>query len=383
MPRAHVALAPLVLVVACTEDAPRYELEGLTVLTEDFTEVCSDSFSYFERRLAWLVLETGLRAEPAGLDFHWYLNGAPTKKCSTGTGNCSVGRSIYGEWVSFSHELVHAHLSRLGRTRVWLEEGMAVMLEDEWAGAVDASQTPSEMMQIEDALELDYWNAGGFTNYLRDRYGMAQLLDYYEASAGASAEGAVDIFGDVFGESFADVEAEYLGLDVLPRTGSPTCDALEVAWTGESWEHDFILACDEAGSLGPQQSWSDGDADKGPGLFSTVTMTIPRGAVTFELASTEPVWITISGCDQPEWVYLSPDELQAGADLLGGKYVVSVQSYLDPVATAKLTARRVPASGVMGRSKIVTQPLGPLRNHTHPCKARHAAQGVTSGAADL
>ena len=109
-----------------------------------------------------------------------------------------------------------------------------------------------------------------------------------------------------------EVEAEYLALAVFPRSGSPTCDAREVAWTGETWEHAFVLACDEPASLGPQQSWNDGDDDKGPGLFSTVTMTVPPGPVTFEVAATEPVWVTISGCDQPEWVYLSPDELQAG-----------------------------------------------------------------------
>ncbi len=372
MSRARVALTPLVLVVACMDDAPRYVLSGLTVLTKDFTEVCSDSFSYFERRLEWLELETGLPHEP--LTFFWYLNGAPPKKCSTGTGNCTVGRSLYGEWFSFSHELVHAHLSRLGRPRVWLEEGMAMMLEDRWGLAVDEYQTPSEMLKIEDALELDYSNAGAFTTHLRERYGMTELLAYYEASAGVSAAASAEIFGDVFGESFADVEAEYLALDVFPRSGAPTCDALEVAWTGETWEHDFILACDEPGSLGPQQTWNDGDDDKGPGLFSEVTMAIPPGPVTFELASTEPVWITIIGCDQPEWVLLSPDELQAGADLLGGRYIVSATTYLDPVATATLTARRLAAGGVAGRSMIAAQPIGPTRSQTHPCKARHTAQ---------
>lgn len=371
MPGARVILAPLVLVVACADDSPRYQLDGLTVRTEDFDEVCAGSFGYFERRLAWLERETGLPREP--VTFYWYLNEAPDKKCSTGTGNCTVGRAIYGEWFSFSHELAHAHLSRLGRTRVWLEEGMAVMLEDEWAGAVDGSQTPSEMMRIENPLDLDYWNAGGFTTYLRERYGMTRLLEYYGAS-GAGAEASVRVFGDVFGDSFADVEAEYLALDMVSRSGSPGCDALEVAWTGETWEHDFILACDEPGSLGPQQSWNDGDDEKGPGLFSTVTMTIPPGPVAFELAATEPVWITISGCDQPEWVYLSPDELQAGADLLGGKYLVSVQTYLEPLATATMTARRLSDGASMNRSGIVAPraPIGLRHRDAHPCKSRRA-----------
>ncbi len=372
MAGARVILAPLVLVVACADDSPRYELDGLTVRTEDFDEACAGSFGYFERRLAWLERETRLPREP--VIFYWYLNGAPRKTCSAGTGNCAAGRSIYAEWLAFSHELVHAHLSRLGRPRTWLIEGMAVMLEDEWAGVVDGDQTPSVMMQIEEALDLDYWNAGGFTTYLRDRYGMTQLLEYYRASADTGADASVRIFGDVFGDDFADVEAEYLALDMFPRSGSPTCDALEVAWTGETWEHDFILACDEPGSLGPQQSWNDGHDDKGPGLFSTVTITIPPGPVAFELAATEPVWITISGCDQPEWVYLSPDELQAGADLLGGRYLVSVQTYLEPLATATMTARRLSDGASMDRSSIVAprSPIGPRHRDAHPCKSRRA-----------
>ena len=372
MRRAGGSLVSLVLAVACADDSPRYELDGLTVRTEDFTEVCSDSFAYFERRLTWLERETGLPRDPAGLIFYWYLNGAPSKTCPTG--NCSEGRSFYAEWFAFSHELVHAHLDRLGSPRVWLSEGVAMMLEEDGAGPGDDSQTPSAMVQINEPGDLDYGNAGAFTSYLRDRYGMAKLLEYYRASAGTGADASVTIFGDVFGDSFADVEAEYLALDMFPRSGSPSCDALEVSWTGETWEHDFILACDAPGSLGPQQSWNDGDDDKGPGLFSMVTMTIPPGPVTFELEATEPVWITISGCDQPEWVYLSPDELQADADLAGGKYLVSVQTYLDPVAAATMTARRLADGAGMGRGSVIAprSPIGRRRSDAHPCMRRFA-----------
>lgn len=372
MPLVRVFLALFVLVVAC-DGAPRYPLDGLTVVTEDFDEVCAGSFGYFERRLAWLERETGLPHEL--LTFHWYLNGAPRRKCSTGIGNCSVGRSLRGELSSFDHELVHAHLARLGRPRMWLVEGMATMLEDNWAGPVDEYDTPSELMEIEDVFELNYWNAAGFAAYLRERYGMARLLEYYRASDDTGPDTAKRIFGEVFGDDFADVEAEYLALDMFPRTGSPTCDAPAVAWTGETWVHDFILACDEPDSIGPQQSWNDGDDDKGPALVSKVTMQILPGRVEFDLVATEPVWVSISGCDQPEFVDLSPDALRVGADLIGGKYLVSVHSYLDPVAEATLTARRLPGDGVKARSNIESQAsLGTRRTHIHPCQARRVAE---------
>ena len=148
MPPARVVLVSIVLAAACKDDSPRYELDGLTVRTEDFTEVCSDSFAYFERRFTWLERETGLPRDPAGLIFYWYLNGAPSKTCPTG--NCSEGRSFYSEWFAFSHELVHAHLDRLGSPRVWLSEGVAMMLEEDGAGPGDDSQTPSAMVQIDD-----------------------------------------------------------------------------------------------------------------------------------------------------------------------------------------------------------------------------------------
>ena len=54
MLRARVLLPLFVLVAACADDSPRYDLDGLTVQTEDFEEVCAGSFGYFERRLAWL-----------------------------------------------------------------------------------------------------------------------------------------------------------------------------------------------------------------------------------------------------------------------------------------------------------------------------------------
>jgi hypothetical protein len=76
--------------------------------------------------------------------------------------------------------------------------------------------TPSDLLLNNDARYLDYSSAGAFTAYLRDRYGMANLLDYYEATAGADIDGSVATFREVFGDDFAAVEAEYLA--TFPRS---------------------------------------------------------------------------------------------------------------------------------------------------------------------
>ena len=239
MTPARVMAAWSLLGCACApDDAQRYDLGGLTVI-EDFDEpICAGTFPYFERRLRWLGQETDLPRDPRGLTYRWYLDQTQVEEaCSFSLGGCTKGRTIFGNLIAFSHELVHAHLARLGSPRVWLEEGMATMLEDERSGAPHSLFTPSVMMRIDDALELDYDAASAFTTYLRDRYGMPSLLDYYEASADTDAAMSLAIFEEVLGDTFADVEADYLDGGLPDTSGSLECDGPDVAWGSERWEH--------------------------------------------------------------------------------------------------------------------------------------------------
>ena len=108
------------LACACAQDnAERHQLGGLLVV-EDFDEpICAGTFTFLERRLAMLVRETGLARDPQGLVFHWiYKRDRVSEHCPETVGACTQGRDFYGQLISFSHELVHAHLSRLGRPRV-------------------------------------------------------------------------------------------------------------------------------------------------------------------------------------------------------------------------------------------------------------------------
>ncbi len=342
MTPARVMAAWSLLGCACApDDAQRYELPGLTVI-EDFDEpICAGTFPYFQRRLRWLEQETGLPRDPRGLTYRWYLDQTQVEEaCSFSLGGCAKGRTFFGNVIVFSHELVHAHLSRLGRPRVWLEEGMAVMLEDERSGAPHPLFTPSVLMRIDKALEIDYPAASAFTTYLRDRYGMASLLDYYEASSDTDAAMSLAIFEEVFGDTFADVEADYLDGGLPDTSGSLDCDGPDVAWGSERWEHTFRLACEEPGSIGPDQIDSDG----GPFLWSKVTMTAPAGWISLELDTSGPAWVSLLSCEGLETVHVAADQPHAQAYIAGGRYLVYINASLDEAPVARVTARHLTAA---------------------------------------
>jgi len=239
----------------------------------------------------------------------------------------------------------HAHLSRLGRPRVWLVEGMATILEEDFSSEPDPLVAPSDMLRDDDPRYLDYNSAGAFTVYLRDRYGMPQLLDYYAATDKADVDSSVATFRDVFGEDFAAVEADYLANDMPLAVGFPDCDVADVAWSDDNWSHTFALTCDDPASIGPQQPL---DEPERPLLWAGVTMTAPAGGFAFNLEASGPVWITIIRCDRPEVVFLSADEPQTDVALAGGRYLVSADTYVDIGSSATVTARRLAVTPALG-----------------------------------
>ena len=347
MSRPRTTIAWVLLACACTrDDAARYELDGLAVV-EDFDEpICAGTFPYLERRLDALERTTGLPKDPLGLIFHWiYEQDMIASYCGEQAGACAPGRDFYTSLDSFSHELAHAHLSRLGRPRVWLVEGMAVMLEESFSAAPDPLVAPSDMLRIEDPRGLDYSSAGAFTVYLRDRYGMPQLLDYYAATDRADLDSSVATFREVFGDDFLAVEADYLASDMTLAVGFPDCDVAEVAWSEDNWSHTFALTCDDPASIGPQQPLGEPER---PLLWADVTMTAPAGGFAFNLEASGPVWITIIRCDRPEVVFLSVDEPQTDVALEGGRYLVSADTYVDVGSSATVTARRLAVTPALG-----------------------------------
>lgn len=350
------------LIGACAHDhAERHELDGITVVEALDEPICGGTLSSIERRLGALEHETGLPRDPRGLVFHWiYERAVLPEHCGAGVGGCAHGRSFYGPLWSFSHELAHAHLSRLGRPRVWLVEGMATMLETDFSGKPDPTVTPSDMLPIEDPRGLDYTAAGAFTAYLRDRYGMPLLLDYYAATAGSDPDSSVATFRDIFGDAFPAVEADYLASDMPAAVGSPDCDVAEVAWRGDTWTHPFTLSCDDPRAVGPEEALDEPERSL---LGSGVTMTAPAGHFAFTLEGTGESWITIVRCDHPELVFVWTDEPHAEADLEGGRYRVYADAFIDTHSSATVTIRRLPESstGVTSPRTDAAPPASPRR----------------------
>lgn len=343
-----LAAAALVACACGGEDAQRYQLDGLLVVEHFDEPICAGTFAFLERRLAVLERETGLARDPQGLVFHWlYRRDEIPEHCPEVSGACVNGRDLYGPLMSYSHELVHGHLRRLGLPRVWLREGMAVMMDDEIRGEPDPMMTPSSLVRGEDAQYLDYSSAGAFTAYLRDRYGMADLLDYYEATDGADVDGSMATFREVFGDDFSAVEADYLATFPRVAVGMLDCDVPEIERVGDTWSHTFDLVCDGATSIGPQE-WID-DPERSL-VWSGVTWNAAAGWYSFDLAASAEAYITIQACDGPEAVYVWTDEPQTDAYLAGGRYLVSGEAYIDTSPTATVAMR--PRSGPPDASPV-------------------------------
>jgi hypothetical protein len=242
------------LSAACEADRPDqvFEVEDLTVAAWFTDPVCGGTLDYFGRRLRWLEERTALRAAARPLRYDWYRENVPESVCPDASG-CSIDSGLFGPLLTFSHELVHALLSQQGSTRPWLEEGLAVLLQDDLSDPPSEPSRPSELLAVENPRDLDYDAAGSFVAFLEKRYGLTRLLEFHEAVDGADTETTREIFGKEFGESWDDVEADYLAsYDDTTPFGGLLCDAPMVDWMNSlRWEHRFTDGCEGTRSVGP------------------------------------------------------------------------------------------------------------------------------------
>jgi hypothetical protein len=362
------------LVGACArEEGQHHELDGLTVIEDFEPPICAGTFPYFEQRLDWLERATGLPRDPEGLTYRWLFDEASLEAvCNWPLGGCAIGRTFYGDIIVFSHELAHAHLARLGHPRPWLMEGMATMLEDERSGAPHPLFTPTVMMRMDEAQGLDYPAAAAFTRYLSDRYGMALLLDYYETAADADDDLSRMLFAEVFGDSFADVEADYLDGGLPAFGGSLDCEGPEnVAWSDDTWEHSFRLACDEPASIGPQRSFVDPELS--PFLWSKVTMTAPPGWIALDLDASGTSYVSLFQCEGTEAVHVATVQPHAEAYLTGGRYLVHANASTADAPTARVSVHRLAAPGNPTRQDLPTEPPGYADGRQRRCSGTTAA----------
>jgi hypothetical protein len=367
----RVAALMLASVTGCAEDlGQRYDLDGLTVYVNFEGPVCSATFPYLERRLKWLEAELGLPRAEDPIVYRWFPDGNAEDICEGA--DCAIGSTMYGQLYSASHELVHAHLYQLGAARPWLAEGMATLLEDSQMQVTEAAiQDPEALMWAEDSWDVVYSDAARFTAYLRDRFGMPRLLEYYAASADTSWQEAIEAFEEVFEVDFWEVSAEYTESYDLKFLGAMACDGPVVAWQGEAWTHAFATACDDPGAMGPHGSAVDPEPPRRRMLWTEAVMEAPAGVLALEVEAPADghTFVRATDCIRGDGVYLSPVYAPEGTWTrpAAGKVELRVYAPIDEEVPVTVRVRRVDeGSAVAARSaSLPVRVQAPL-----PCQHR-------------
>jgi hypothetical protein len=370
--KVRTGLLGLAVAAGCAEDlGERFDRDGFAVYVNFEGPICSATFPYLERRLRWLETELDLPRGDEPIVYRWFPDGNPEDLCHGA--DCTVGSTIYGQLYSVSHEMVHAHLFQLGEPRPWLAEGMATMLEDQNnPTASEARQSPSVLMWAEDSWHVNYWDAARFTAYLRNRFGMARLLEYYAASSGTGPEEAIDTFEDVFEVDFWTLSAQYAEYEGPDVVGALACDGPVVAWQGEEWSHAFATVCDDPAAMGPHGSAVDAAPPRRRMLWTDAVMDAPAGLLT--LAVDAPAdghtFVDVVDCARADGVYLSPVYAPQGTWTrpVAGKVLLRVYAPIDEEVPVTVRVRRGDA-GTPEAARMA--PLSARLQKPLPCQHYH------------
>ncbi len=329
--------------VGCESDTPLtdYPLDGITVFVGFDEPICGGTFDWIEARLRWLALETGLPASSSPILYHW-LRGETYDRCPPNAGGCTYANRIYSPLEIFSHELVHAHLARLGSPRPWLAEGTARMLEDTRWDLPVAITTPSALVEVSEAQKLNYVTAASFVRYLRDRFGMPALLELYAALDNVDAEGTPDVFLAVLGVDWDDVEGGYFVTYSPDAVGSINCDFPVLAPEADTWTFPVDSPCDDAATIGPFLGWFDSDT---PTTERYATLEIEEADIyTVSMTSSAKVSVYLIDCDEPLEHFSAYDTQRTEEiELLPGRKRIQIVTDIPDAAVGEVRVRRGPA----------------------------------------
>lgn len=346
--RANSTASLICLAAACEADEPEqvFELEGLTVAVHFSDPVCDGTLEYFARRLRWLEEQTGLQADDRPLRYEWYREDSPNSYCRSEVAGCAIDSTFYGPLLLFGHELVHGLLSQRGDVRPWLAEGLAELLDDDLVDPPFTPTAPTTLLEAEAAWGLDYFSSAAFAGYLRQRYGLARLLEFYAAVDGADVDASREIFGEVFGESWEAIEADYLdNYDLGRPLGTLDCAAPTVGW-GDTlrWEHRFTEGCEGEHSVGPFDLPPAGTSPE-PWFEDAVTLRIGSPGL-FRFATTglaESFTVVARSCTSPGAIVLWPGEPVSEYEWFDAGIVrVSLRAPLDAVPDVRVILTRYP-----------------------------------------
>jgi hypothetical protein len=235
--------------------------------------------------------------------------------------------------VTLRHELVHAVAHQAwGATVSFFAEGLAVALS-QGAEVVPSSEGPIAVRDMLDdsSMDLDYQAAGLFVQFLIDTRGLNRFKQVYIGAQTASIEAIQGVIEGVYGESFADIETEYLSGAPRCLFQLDVCDLDVAEKVGSAWASTFAVSCDDPdvyGSVGPDDT-----------VMAARRMIEIESAGTYRLTTGAHLYLSRCGdCDvqfRREFRYSTDIDIELDA----GFYALEFVETQDTVVQVELAAK--------------------------------------------
>jgi hypothetical protein len=218
---------------------------------------CGRSLDYMDRRAGQLMAELGQPASTEEKITYYWLPGRMDLSPCPENADCSDGeeRIVYSRTMFHDHEMVHVVMRELGKRHTFIYEGLA----EAFGRRGPILRMPPEKAREEivrslsaniDPATIDYPLAGVFSRYLIEEFG---LTAYLRAYARADLDTDLESFESIFREELGTPLDEILDAFVeevpqcYPRTN--LCADDPNPWSGETWEADLGLSCEDGGVL--------------------------------------------------------------------------------------------------------------------------------------
>lgn len=231
------------------------------------------------------------------------------------------------------HELVHAVAQEAwGATLPFFAEGLAVALS-QGGTMVPANLGPVAVHDMLDdtADDLDYPAAGLFVQFLIDTRGLDRFKQVYIGAQTASIEAVQGVIEEVYGESFADIEAEYLSGAPRCLFQLDVCDLDVAEKVGSAWARSFTVSCDD-----PDVYGSVGADDTNMAVRRTIEI---ESAGTYRLTTGAHLFLSRCGdCDvqfRREFRYSTDIDIELDAGFYALEFVETQDTVVEVALVAK------------------------------------------------
>ena len=308
-------------------DGPTYDTQHLHIETSFQEPLCAGDLTEFEDFVDHVEEALGVELETP---LNIFLREDPFISDWQGCGRVQAGQlgcyrhsthTVYTDFSVSHHELTHAITASLGRTSPFLGEGIATAMG---AGIVlfnIRGIEPASSLRLSTS-ELTYTDAAHFTRWLLETRGAAKWRELY--AKGVVARGGRERdFEDVYGITFAELQAEYL--KDAPWIYEPSyrfeVPSLQPQEEGFGWYEEIEFDCSRDDTFGRSDSISVRRTLKIPAAgiydFWTSADTVGiRQALMAPLRSMEEVERATFG-DAPISIPIAPTGL--GASIVGGQ----------------------------------------------------------------